>query len=135
VQNRGSVSSAGPEPALRSTSFRWDRTAAGESWSSAEERTVWRARPVTVAASTDRRQGAEGLLRVLIGFGAIGLATTHDLALGAIAEGWSPHAANVHFADKFDGGSLEFDYLLRPGPVKTSNALALMKSIGLDVEP
>ena len=34
----------------------------------------------------------------------------------------------------FDGGSLEFDYLLRPGPVKTSNALALMKSIGLDVE-
>jgi hypothetical protein len=85
--------------------------------------------------SHDRRQGAEGLLRGLIGFGAIGLATTHDLALGAIAEGWSPHAANVHFADKFDGGSLEFDYLLRPGPVKTSNALALMKSIGLDVEP
>ena len=85
--------------------------------------------------SHDRRHGAEGLLRGLIGFGAIGLATTHDLALGAIADGWSPQAANVHFADKFDGGSLEFDYLLRPGPVKTSNALALMKSIGLDVEP
>ena len=85
--------------------------------------------------SHDRRQGAEGLLRGLIGFGAIGLATTHDLALGDIAEGWSPQAANVHFADKFDGGSLEFDYLLRPGPVKTSNALALMRSIGLDVEP
>jgi DNA mismatch repair ATPase MutS len=84
--------------------------------------------------SHDRRQGAEGLLRGLIGFGAIGLATTHDLALGAIAEGWSPQATNVHFADKFDGGSLEFDYLLRPGPVKTSNALALMKSIGLNVE-
>ena len=85
--------------------------------------------------SHDRRQGAEGLLRGLIGFGAIGLATTHDLALGDIADGWSPQAANVHFADKFDGGSLEFDYLLRPGPVKTSNALALMRSIGLDVEP
>ena len=84
--------------------------------------------------SHDRRQGAEGLLRGLIGFGALGLATTHDLALGAIADGWSPHAANVHFADKFDGGSLEFDYLLREGPVKTSNALALMKSIGLDVD-
>jgi len=83
--------------------------------------------------SHDRRQGAEGLLRGLIGFGAVGLATTHDLALGDIAAGWSPHAANVHFADKFDGGSLEFDYLLREGPVKTSNALALMKSIGLDV--
>jgi hypothetical protein len=85
--------------------------------------------------SHDRRQGAEGLLRGLIGFGAIGLATTHDLALGDIAAEWSPQAANVHFADKFDGGSLEFDYKLRPGPVKTSNAIALMQSIGLDVAP
>ena len=82
--------------------------------------------------SHDRRQGAEGLLRGLIGLGAIGLATTHDLALGDIAAE-SPEARNVHFADKFDGGSLEFDYQLRPGPVKTSNALALMKSIGLEV--
>jgi len=84
--------------------------------------------------SHDRRHGAEGLLRGLIGFGAVGLATTHDLALGDIAAGWSPQASNVHFADKFDGGSLAFDYVLREGPVKTSNALALMRSIGLDVD-
>jgi hypothetical protein len=84
--------------------------------------------------SHDRRQGAEGLLRGLIGLGAIGLATTHDLALGDIAAE-TPQASNVHFADKFDGGSLEFDYQLRPGPVKTSNALALMRSIGLEVSP
>jgi hypothetical protein len=85
--------------------------------------------------SHDRRQGAEGLLRGLIGLGAIGLATTHDLALGEIAEGWSPQATNVHFADAFDGGSLAFDYVLREGPVRTSNALELMRSIGLDVDP
>jgi DNA mismatch repair ATPase MutS len=85
--------------------------------------------------SHDRRQGAEGLLRGLIGFGAIGLATTHDLALGDIAAEWSPQATNVHFADKFDGGSLAFDYVLREGPVRTSNALALMQSVGLDVTP
>lgn len=84
--------------------------------------------------SHDRRQGAEGLLRGLIGLGALGLATTHDLALGEIADGWSPQAANVHFADAFDGGSLAFDYVLREGPVRTSNALALMRSIGLDVD-
>ncbi|MCR4373685.1 MAG: DNA mismatch repair protein MutS [Acidobacteria bacterium] len=84
--------------------------------------------------SHDRRQGAEGLLRGLTGLGAIGLATTHDLALGEIADGWSPQAANVHFADAFDGGSLAFDYVLRQGPVRTSNALALMRSIGLDVD-
>ena len=85
--------------------------------------------------SHDRRQGAEGLLRGLIGFGAIGLATTHDLALGDIADGWAPQAANVHFADAFDGGSLAFDYVLRTGPVRTSNALALMRSVGLEVGP
>lgn len=84
--------------------------------------------------SHDRRQGAEGLLRGLTGFGAIGLATTHDLALGDIAAGWSPQASNVHFADRFDGGSLEFDYRLREGPVRTSNAIALMQSIGLAIE-
>ncbi len=85
--------------------------------------------------SHDRRQGAEGLLRGLITFRAIGLATTHDLALGDIADGWAPQAANVHFADKFDGGSLAFDYVLRSGPVRTSNALALMRSVGLEVDP
>jgi DNA mismatch repair ATPase MutS len=33
------------------------------------------------------------------------------------------------------GGKLSFDYQLRPGVVKKSNALDLMRSIGLDVQP
>ena len=40
---------------------------------------------------------------------------------------------NVHFADEFIDGVLRFDYRLKPGPVQTSNALALMRSIGLEV--
>jgi hypothetical protein len=83
--------------------------------------------------SHDRRQGAEGVLRGLLDLGAIGLATTHDLALTELATALGPRAVNVHFADRFDGGGLEFDYRLRPGVVGTSNALALMRSIGLDV--
>ena len=83
--------------------------------------------------SHDRRQGAEGILRGLLDLGAIGLATTHDLALTDLAAALAPRAANVHFADRFDAGGLEFDYRLRPGVVGTSNALALMRSIGLDV--
>ncbi len=83
--------------------------------------------------SHDRRQGAEGVLRGLLDLGAIGLATTHDLALTDLARALGPRAANVHFADRFDAGGLEFDYRLRPGVVGTSNALALMRSIGLDV--
>jgi hypothetical protein len=83
--------------------------------------------------SHDRALGAEALLRGLLREGAVGLVTTHDLALSRIAEAMAPVSANVHFADAFDAGGLQFDYRLRPGPVRTSNALALMRSIGLDV--
>ena len=83
--------------------------------------------------SHDRRHGAEGVLRGLVGLGAIGLATTHDLALGDIVETLGDRAEQRHFADVFDAGSLQFDYQLRPGPVRTSNALALMRSVGLEV--
>jgi hypothetical protein len=83
--------------------------------------------------SHDRAAGAASLLRGLLDYGAIGLVTTHDLALSGIADSLAPRGANVHFADAFDEGGLQFDYRLRPGPVRTSNALALMRSIGLDV--
>jgi len=83
--------------------------------------------------SHDRRLGADGLLTGLTSLGAIGLATTHDLALGEIAERLAPAAANVHFEDVFEDGVLRFDYRLRPGMVRTSNAIALMRSVGLEV--
>ena len=83
--------------------------------------------------SHDRRVGAEALLAGLLDLGAIGLVTTHDLALGEIADRLGPRAANVHFEDRFIDGALHFDYVLRPGIVRTSNAIALMRSIGLDV--
>jgi len=41
----------------------------------------------------------------------------------------------VHFEDWFDGGEMRFDYLMKPGPVTHSNALALMRAVGLDVGP
>jgi DNA mismatch repair ATPase MutS len=83
--------------------------------------------------SHDRRHGAEGVLRGLTTMRAIGLATTHDLALGDIVATLGRPAAQVHFSDVFDAGTLQFDYQLRPGPVRTSNALALMRSIGLEI--
>jgi DNA mismatch repair ATPase MutS len=83
--------------------------------------------------SEDRRSGAEAMVRSLVERGAIGLVTTHDLALARIAEQLGPRAANAHFQDRLENGKLFFDYQLRPGVVKTSNALELMRSIGLDV--
>jgi DNA mismatch repair ATPase MutS len=54
--------------------------------------------------------------------------------LTAIADSLSPRAANVHFEDHFEGGEIVFDFRMKPGPVTRSNALALMRSVGLDVE-
>jgi MutS domain V len=83
--------------------------------------------------SHDRRIGAEGLVRSLVERGGIGLVTTHDLALAQMADQLGPRAANFHFEDHLENGQLRFDYKLTPGVVQTSNALKLMRSIGLDV--
>lgn len=83
--------------------------------------------------SEDRRAGAEAVLRRLVDAGAIGLVTTHDLALTSIADGLGPAGANVHFDEQVDGDRLAFDYTMRPGVVRQRNALALMRAVGIDV--
>jgi len=83
--------------------------------------------------SHDRRIGAEGILGALIEQGAIGLATTHDLALtelGGLGEGV---LRNMHFEDHLEDGKMRFDYSLREGVVTKSNGLELMRAIGLRV--
>jgi len=83
--------------------------------------------------SHDRRIGAEAIVTGLVNLDAIGLMTTHDLALTDLVLRLGSTAANVHFEDRFENGVLHFDYRLREGVVQTSNALALMRSVGLDV--
>ncbi len=81
--------------------------------------------------SADRTVGAESVIRGLVGKGAIGLVTTHDLALADAIVGLGEAAANVHFEDRLEGGRLHFDYRLRQGVVTRSNALELMRAVGL----
>jgi hypothetical protein len=83
--------------------------------------------------SHDRFAGATGVLRSLLDAGAIGLVTTHDLALTGIAAELAPRAANVHFEDELRDGQMYFDYTMKEGPVTRSNALALMRAVGLQV--
>lgn len=83
--------------------------------------------------SHDRGIGAEAVLRRLLEAGAIGLVTTHDLSLTQLAERLGPVAVNVHFADQFVDGQMHFDYRMRPGVVPHSNALALMRAVGIEV--
>lgn len=83
--------------------------------------------------SADRRVGAEAVIRGLVARGAIGLVTTHDLALADAIVALGEAAANVHFEDRLEDGRLHFDYRLRPGIVQRSNALELMRAVGLSV--
>lgn len=83
--------------------------------------------------SKDRRIGAEGIVRALVKRGAIGLVSTHDLALTDIGGSVEGRLRNVHFQDELANGKMTFDYKLRDGVVTKSNGLELMRSIGLEV--
>jgi hypothetical protein len=83
--------------------------------------------------SHDRRIGAEAVLRSLLRHRTVGLVTTHDLALARIAEDPETASVNVHFEDEIVDGRMVFDYRVRPGVVRKSNALALMREVGLEV--
>ena len=83
--------------------------------------------------SHDRRAGAEAVTRRLLDHGAIGLITTHDLAVTELADRLAPRARNVHFEDHTQGGMLAFDYILRPGVARGSNGVALLRAIGIEI--
>lgn len=81
--------------------------------------------------SHDRRIAVRGLLAELLTHDCAGWITTHDLALSSIASEYAPKIQNQHFEDQFDQELMSFDYRLRPGVVQKSNALALMRHVGL----
>ncbi len=83
--------------------------------------------------SHDRLVGARGVIESLLKTGALGLVTTHDLALSDIVEKLDTPSQNVHFRDQWIDGKMTFDYQMREGVVPKSNALSLMRLLGLDV--
>ena len=83
--------------------------------------------------SHDRGIGAEAVVRSLVDRGGMGLVTTHDLALASVADELGSRGENVHFEDHLEDGVIAFDYQMRPGVVTKSNALELMRSVGLEV--
>lgn len=83
--------------------------------------------------SSDRLAGTEAVLRKLLGTPAIGMLTTHDLALTELPDVLGPTVTNAHCEHQLLDGKITFDYRLRPGVVKKSNAVALMRGLGLDI--
>ncbi len=84
--------------------------------------------------SHDRQAGASGILTDLVSRGAIGICSTHDLALARVAEKLGGRAWNAHFRDTMLAGRLSFDYKLKQGVVAQTNALELMRAVGLNVD-
>ncbi|HAH44765.1 MAG TPA: hypothetical protein DCM07_07865, partial [Planctomycetaceae bacterium] len=74
------------------------------------------------------------VIETLIERGGIGIVTTHDLALTEITAQFGSQAKNVHFEDQLIDGKMAFDYRMRPGIVEHSNALELMKMMGIELK-
>ncbi|MEM6559389.1 MAG: DNA mismatch repair protein MutS [Myxococcota bacterium] len=83
--------------------------------------------------SHDRRIGASALLSGFLETSAVGLITTHDLAIADAVSERTPTVRNVHFVDELIDDELNFDYILRDGVVQRSNAIAVMRAVGLRV--
>ena len=81
----------------------------------------------------ERLLGSRAYIRALVGKAGAGLVATHDLELVRLAES-VPQVSNYHFRDEVAAGRMHFDYILRPGPSPTTNALKIMRSAGLPTE-
>lgn len=83
--------------------------------------------------SRDRHMGAKTVMENLSQEGAMGLVSTHDLELGDLEEKRDLKIKNYHFCEGYEGDRITFDYKLRPGISTTSNAIYLMKMVGIDI--
>jgi hypothetical protein len=83
--------------------------------------------------SRDRRIAAEAIVRTLVGHGAIGVLSTHDLALTEIAGTDGLRGLNVHMGSRDGIDPMDFDYRLKPGVTRESNALAIARMSGVPV--
>lgn len=91
-----------------------------------------------ILQGTNSRERQIAVLKVverLLECGAVGAISTHDLELADQAD-VQRFSQIVHFRESFDRvGETErmrFDYVMRPGPTPTTNALKLLSLVGLD---
>jgi len=81
--------------------------------------------------SADRLFGVRAVIQQLIASGAVGIITTHDLALTEVAKDLGGRAINVHFEEHYEDGEMRFDYRMRPGVLTRTNGINVMAALGL----
>jgi DNA mismatch repair ATPase MutS len=93
--------------------------------------------PLQGTNEAERRVAVQTILGHLLDAGAVGGVATHDLQLDRTHK-LEEAARPVHLEGtvREDNGEavLEFDYRLKPGPATSTNALALLRAVGLGAE-
>lgn len=83
----------------------------------------------------ERLIGARAVVKQLVERGALGAVSTHDLAIGELEAELPGRVVNTHFEEQVENDKMTFDYRLRSGVVQSSNALRLMRIVGIDAVP
>jgi hypothetical protein len=81
----------------------------------------------------ERQIASREVLRLLLEAGASGAVSTHDLSLASLDRVLSTNVKNYHFKDQLIEGRMTFDYRLRDGVLDSTNALRLMKQVGIAI--
>jgi hypothetical protein len=84
--------------------------------------------------SRERNLGARAVILHLVEKGAIGAVSSHDLGLADLEPASDGRVVNVHFQELVGDGKMVFDYKLKTGVVTSSNALRLMRLVGIAVD-
>ena len=81
--------------------------------------------------SQDRKAAAQSVIYTLLEGGAVGAISTHDLALTEMTKDPAKGGILVHMESNNPDDPLDFDYLVKPGVSTRSNAMAIVRMIGL----
>lgn len=82
----------------------------------------------------ERQIASREVLRLLLKTGASGAVSTHDLSLASLEQELGGRVKNFHFKDLLVDGRMTFDYRLRDGVLDTTNALRLLRLMGIAIE-
>ncbi|MES2649593.1 MAG: hypothetical protein V4717_22130 [Bacteroidota bacterium] len=82
----------------------------------------------------DRHTGSVALIKQLLRQGAVGIIASHDIALASLEQEYPGQLSNYHFDSTIINEEIVFDYKIKDGVCKSTNASLLMKKIGIEIE-
>ncbi len=81
----------------------------------------------------DRRIGVESVIKNLSRYPLLGIVSTHDLEVAGISGDEQLKISNYHFREDYRDNRIFFDYNIHNGSYNGSDAIYLMRMIGIDI--